>query len=163
MLWGHLGSKHTAKTISRFDQTIPGEIEQVSRFLRLSPSGLCNTLRAGTDRSRGAFTAPRPIHYRHPRCLSIREAARLHTFPDWFQFHRTIWTGFREIGNAVVPLLAKSLGTEIIKCLDIDISTVEINKLDLVDDEILRYNMKQAALFWQVPTDVIPQRQRVKL
>ena len=160
-IWGHLGSKHTKKTIERFTDTIPGEIEQVSRFLRLSPSGLCNTLRAGTDRSRGAFTAPRPIHYLHPRCLSIREAARLHTFPDWFQFHRTIWTGFREIGNAVIPLLAKSLGQEIIKCLDVDKSTLEIKELDVIDDSILSYNMRQASEFWQVPNDVIPKRKRL--
>ncbi|MDJ0689783.1 MAG: DNA cytosine methyltransferase [Xenococcaceae cyanobacterium MO_188.B32] len=157
-IWGHLGSQHTEKTISRFANTTPGKIDRVSRFLRLSPHGLCNTLRAGTDRSRGAFTAPRPIHYLHPRCLSIREAARLHTFPDWFQFHRTIWTGFREIGNAVIPLLAKSLGAEIIKCLNIDLSTVEIEKLDSIDDSILSHNMRQASLFWQVPNDVIPKR-----
>lgn len=162
-IWGHLGSQHTEKTISRFANTIPGKIDRVSRFLKLAPNGLCNTLRAGTDRSRGAFTAPRPIHYLHPRCLSIREAARLHTFPDWFQFHRTIWTGFREIGNAVIPLLAKSLGTEIIKCLNIDSSTLEIEELDSIDDSILSYNMRQASLFWQVPNDLIPKRKRVKV
>ena len=163
LIWGHLGSEHTEKTIARFAKTIPGEMERVSRFLRLSPSGLCNTLRAGTDRSRGAFTAPRPIHYLHPRCLSIREAARLHTFPDWFQFHRTIWTGFREIGNAVIPLLAKSLGIEIIRCLNINLSTLEIKELDSINDSILSYNMRQASLFWQVPNDVIPKRKKIKL
>ncbi|MDJ0632725.1 MAG: DNA cytosine methyltransferase [Xenococcaceae cyanobacterium MO_188.B29] len=162
-IWGHLGSQHTDKTISRFAKTIPGKIDRVSRFFRLSPHELCNTLRAGTDRSRGAFTAPRPIHYLHPRCLSIREAARLHTFPDWFQFHRTIWYGFREIGNAVIPLLAKSLGAEIIKCLNIDLSTLKIEELDSIDDSLLSYNMRQASLFWQVSDDVIPKRRRVKV
>ena len=100
---------------------------------------MSNTLRAGTASNKGAFTAPRPIHYLHPRCLTIREASRIHTFPDWFQFHRTIWHGFREIGNAVVPILAKSIGTQVIKCLNIDESTLETKELDLVDDSILKF------------------------
>ena len=162
IVWGHLGSKHTDRTIQRFANTIQGTKEPISHFFKLSPSGLSNTLRAGTASNKGAFTAPRPIHYLHPRCLTIREAARIHTFPDWFQFHRTIWHGFREIGNAVVPLLAKSIGTEIIDCLDIDKSTLEIRKLDSVDDSILSFKMKRAANFWQVPHSVIPQRNRMK-
>ncbi|MDJ0649058.1 MAG: DNA cytosine methyltransferase [Xenococcaceae cyanobacterium MO_188.B19] len=163
IVWGHRGSKHTEKSIQRFANTIPGKLDKVSRFLKLSSSGVSNTLRAGTASNKGAFTAPRPIHYQVPRCISIREAARLHTFPDWFQFHRTIWHGFREIGNAVVPIFAKSLGTEIIKCLNIDLSQIEIRKLQLVDDSILSYNMRQASEFWQVPSDVIPKRKRVKV
>ncbi|MGK7892853.1 MAG: DNA cytosine methyltransferase [Xenococcus sp. (in: cyanobacteria)] len=162
IVWGHLGSNHTNKTIKRFSQTIPGTKEPISRFFKLAADGLSHTLRAGTARNKGAFTAPRPIHYLQPRCISIREAARIHTFADWFQFHRTIWHGFREIGNAVVPILAKSLGTEIINCLKINLSNLEIRQLDLVDDAILSYNMKQAAEFWQVPHDIIPKRKRVK-
>ncbi|MGF1541604.1 MAG: DNA cytosine methyltransferase [Pleurocapsa sp.] len=162
IVWGHLGSKHTAKTIQRFTQTIPGKIEQVSRFLKLSPDGLSNTLRAGTARNKGAHTAPRPIHYLIPRCISIREAARLHTFPDWFEFHRTIWHGFREIGNAVIPLMAKSLGMSIINCLNVNLSSLEIRKLETIDDSILHYNLKLASDYWQVSQDVIPKRNRLK-
>ena len=162
-VWGHLGSKHTDQTVQRFAKTIPGTKEPVSRFFKLSSDGLSNTLRAGTASNKGAFTAPRPIHYELPRCISIREASRIHVFPDWFQFHRTIWHGFREIGNAVVPLLAKSLGTEIIKCLNIEFSALEIRELDSIDNSILSYNMRQAAAFWQVPNDVIPKRKRTKV
>ena len=32
--------------------------------------------------------------------LTVREAARLHSFPDWFRLHRTKWHGFRQVGNA---------------------------------------------------------------
>ena len=162
-VWGHVGSKHTARTTERFASTIPGTKEPISHFYKLSVSGLSNTLRAGTASNKGAFTAPRPIHYLHPRCLTIREASRIHTFPDWFQFHRTIWHGFREIGNAVVPLLAKSIGTEIIKCLDIDKSTLETRELNSVDDAILSFKMRRASNFWQVPHNVIPQRNRTKV
>jgi DNA (cytosine-5)-methyltransferase 1 len=162
IIWGHLGSKHTAQTIQRFTQTIPGKIEQVSRFLKLSPDGLSNTLRAGTARNKGAHTAPRPIHYLMPRCISIREAARLHTFPDWFEFHRTIWHGFREIGNAVIPLMAKFLGMSIINCLNVNLSSLEIRELETIDNTILQYNLGQASNYWQVSQDVIPKRNRLK-
>jgi DNA (cytosine-5)-methyltransferase 1 len=162
-VWGHLGSKHTERTIQRFANTTQGTKESISHFFKLAPHGLSNTLRAGTASNKGAFTAPRPIHYLHPRCLTIREAARLHSFPDWFQFHRTIWHGFREIGNAVVPMLAKSIGTEIINCLNIDKSTLEIKQLELIDDSILSFKMRRASKFWQVPHNVIPQRNRTKV
>lgn len=162
LIWGHLGSKHTEISIQRFAATIPGKKEQVSHFFKLAPDGLSNTLRAGTSRARGAHTAPRPIHYEIPRCISIREAARLHTFPDWFQFHRTIWHGFREIGNAVIPLLAQQLGTEIINRLELDLTSLEIKKLPAIDSSILSYKMTQAANFWQVDSEVIPKRKKMK-
>ena len=159
-VWGHLGSKHTEKSIARFLSTEPGTVEKTSRFFKLAGDGLCNTLRAGTASDKGAYTAPRPIHYCQPRCITIREAARLHTFPDWFQFHRTIWHGFREIGNAVIPVLAKSLGLEIIKCLNIDTKQLEIRELPEVDSAYLTFNMRQASEYWNLPTDVIPKRKR---
>lgn len=42
-----------------------------------------------TGYERGSFMAPRPIHPTRPRVISPREAARLHSFPDWFRFHVT--------------------------------------------------------------------------
>lgn len=160
-VWGHIASNHTAKSTDRFLLTEPGTVEKTSRFFKLADSGLCNTLRAGTSSDKGAHTAPRPIHYREPRCITIREAARLHTFPDWFQFHRTIWHGFREIGNAVIPMLSKALGDEIIECLNIDVKTLEIRELPEIDSQYLTYNMGQASAYWDVPDDVIPKRKRM--
>jgi DNA (cytosine-5)-methyltransferase 1 len=161
-IYGHIGSKHTSLSQERFKTTIPGKIEPKSRFLKLAPDGQCNTLRAGTNSDRGAHTAPRPIHYLHPRCISIREGARLHTFPDWFQFHRTIWHGFREIGNAVVPFLALALGAEIRKCLNVDISQLEIYNLPEIDADFLSFNMTQASKYWGIAHDVIAKRKRSK-
>ncbi|MGK7946047.1 MAG: DNA cytosine methyltransferase [Microcystaceae cyanobacterium] len=162
LVYGHLGSKHTQTSIQRFLETESGTVEKKSRFLKLATNGLCNTLRAGTASDKGAYTAPRPIHYKIPRCITVREAARLHTFPDWFQFHHTIWHGFREIGNAVIPLLAKLLGDEIIQALKVDTDTLEVLKLESADPNYLSYNMGQASAYWGVPSDIIPKRKRLK-
>lgn len=166
-IWGHLSSNHTQKSIDRFAQTPPGKTEKISRFLKLHPDGLSNTLRAGTPSVRGAHTAARPIHYQEPRCITIREAARLHTFPDWFQFHRTIWHGFREIGNAVVPLLAKKLGDEIMQKLDYSPAQLTpqtlatmVNKKDILGEEVLTYKMNNACEYWDIPREMIPTRTR---
>lgn len=48
------------------------------------------------------------IHYEQPRTVSVREAARLQSFPDWFVFPPSLGPSFRLIGNAVPPLLAQA-------------------------------------------------------
>jgi DNA (cytosine-5)-methyltransferase 1 len=108
---------HTALSRERFLATAPGRIEPVSRFLKLDPTGICNTLRAGTDSARGAFTSPRPIHPSLPRVITVREAARLHSYPDWFRFHATKWHGFRQIGNSVPPLLGRAVAAQVMAAL----------------------------------------------
>ncbi len=92
-------TRHTPLSVRRFAETRPGETERVSRFYRPDWDGLCNTLRAGTGSERGAFTSPRPIHPRLPRVLSNREAARLHSFPDWFRLHATSGMAFARSGT----------------------------------------------------------------
>lgn len=52
------------------------------------------------------------------RRLSIREQARLQTFPDWFTFVGTPYSQCRQIGNAVPPLFVRQLFNSIINSLD---------------------------------------------
>jgi site-specific DNA-cytosine methylase len=66
---------HTPLSQRRFKATGWGKIEPATRFLKLHSEGICNTLRAGTQSDRGAFTSPRPIHPYALRCITVREAA----------------------------------------------------------------------------------------
>jgi DNA (cytosine-5)-methyltransferase 1 len=117
-LTGCLRTVHTLKTIRRFQRTKPGSYEEVSRFHRLPKNGQARTLRAGTGPERGSYMAPRPIHPFQDRCITVREAARLHSFPDWFYFHPTKWHGFRQIGNSVPPQLARAVAVSIRRALN---------------------------------------------
>ncbi|MCY3886069.1 MAG: DNA cytosine methyltransferase, partial [Gammaproteobacteria bacterium] len=108
---------HSHTTLTRFAQTGQGDYESISRFFRLAENAVGPTLRAGTDRQNGSYTAPRPIHPIRDRCITVREAARLHSFPDWFRFHSTIWHGFRQIGNAVPPRLGSAVAKSILEVL----------------------------------------------
>lgn len=107
-------TRHQAKTVRRFARTQPGTTEPVSRFYRLHRDGVSTALRAGTGPDRGSFMAPRPIHPVQPRCITVREGARLHSFPDWMQFDATKWHGFRQVGNAVPALLARAVAKEVL-------------------------------------------------
>ncbi len=140
---------HTAISRSRYVETFPGEVEPISRFFKLSSDGLSNTLRAGTDGARGAFTSPRPIHYQHARCVTVREMARLHGFPDWFRFHATKWHGARQIGNAVPPPLAHAIATAVTGVFGLCAGRPE-QSIDLGDTALLYMEMSEAAEYFGV-------------
>lgn len=55
------------------------------------------------------------IHWdaRQKRTVSVREAARLQSFPDAFRFAGAMNAAFRQIGNAVPPLLAQAVGRQL--------------------------------------------------
>lgn len=108
---------HSVETVERFRATGRGSVEPISRLYRLPLKGPSRTLRAGTGSDRGAHTSPRPIHPREDRVITVREAARLHGYPDWFRFHTTNWHGHRQIGNSVPPPLARAAGTCLIDSL----------------------------------------------
>ncbi|WP_080428836.1 DNA cytosine methyltransferase [Burkholderia ubonensis] len=68
------------------------------------------------------------IHYHEPRTLTVRENARLQSFPDWYSFHGKYTTGghrrkkevprFTQVANAVPPLMARAIGEMLISLLE---------------------------------------------
>ncbi len=148
ILTSSLRTKHSGATIERFAATTQGEREPISRFHKLHPDGVCNTLRAGTDKYKGSFTSPRPIHPFTPRCITVREAARLHSYPDWFRLHVTKWHGFRQVGNSVPPLLAKAVATEIIRSLNV-VPFKPSCQQELGEERLLQMHLVQAAQYYQ--------------
>jgi DNA (cytosine-5)-methyltransferase 1 len=155
-----LRTEHTQSSRSRFKATPQGKTERISRFRKLEPEGLCNTLRAGTDSARGAHTSPRPIHPFLPRVITVREAARLHSYPDWFRLHATKWHGCRQIGNSVPPMLARAVASELIEAQGIKPSQPkQVLKL-LGHEHLLGLDMGNASRYFEVPRNTIAQRSR---
>lgn len=110
---GFLNTEHALKVINRFRNTEPGTVEKISRYPRLEWNGVSPTLRSGTGPERGSYQSARPLHPARSRVITVREAARLQGFPDWFVFHPTKWHSFRMIGNSVSPLLIRNVLTTI--------------------------------------------------
>ncbi len=119
MIFGNKRTKHSSSSISLYNSTLPGQMVPGHKLPRLSLGGISPTLRAGSESERGSHTAPRPIHPTVPRCITVREAARLHGFPDWFAFYPVIHHGFRQVGNSVSPLVARAVGYSIAEALSI--------------------------------------------
>ena len=159
VLTASMRTEHTGLSKSRFMATAHGDTEPISRFKKLDPEGLCNTLRAGTDSARGAFTSPRPIHPFSPRVITVREAARLHSYPDWFRFHSTKWHGFRQIGNSVPPMLGRAVGGGIIDALGIKPGKPR-KVVYTGSEDLLHVQMATATSYFGVARNVIAQRTR---
>jgi DNA (cytosine-5)-methyltransferase 1 len=159
ILTSSLLTEHTDLSRERFTETLPGNVEPVSRFKKLDLDGICNTLRAGTASDRGAFTSPRPIHPTVPRVITVREAARLHSYPDWFRFHATKWHGFRQVGNSVPPLLARAIASQIIAVLRKN-PEKPAEPIALGDASLLGISMAAAAGMFGVSENVIAKRVR---
>lgn len=106
---GYFDTKHADSVKKRYAETEPGMVDKISRAKKLAWDGLCPTLRAGTGSDKGSHQAVRPLHPEQSRVITVREAARLQGFPDWFVFHPTKWHSFRMIGNSVSPVISEAI------------------------------------------------------
>ena len=76
------------------------------------------------------------IHPDYNRCLSIREVARLQSFPDNYIFKNSKTSQYQQLANAVPPLLSKALSEKVEKYLSLALSN---NKRDItVDNSIIQ-------------------------
>jgi DNA (cytosine-5)-methyltransferase 1 len=106
----------TAKTLY---SDLPGHLRRYrddifdDKYKRLEEDGLSRTITAHIAKDGYWY-----IHPRDSRTLTVREAARLQTFPDRYRFVGPPSAAFRQIGNAVPPLLGERLGYAVRHSLD---------------------------------------------
>lgn len=86
--------------------------DHTKRYGRLHPDALCSTVLTKCDPHWGSF-----FHPTQDRVISVREAARIQSFPDSYIFSGSITQQYEQVGNAVPPLLGKAIGDEIMKML----------------------------------------------
>lgn len=137
-LTSSLRTVHSEDVRRRFALVAQGGVDGVSRFYRLHPDGISPTLRAGSTPDRGSYSAPRPIHPHADRVISVREAARLHGFPDWFRFTSAKWHGFRQVGNSVCPPFARAVAAAVRNSLGLPAVPPREERLTLGDPRLLR-------------------------
>jgi len=119
VLYNHLSSDHSTKIQKRFasmplgwNKRRTGTIKTTKKraYFRLHPRRLANTLTSIPDDS---------VHYRRSRAITVREMARLQSFPDNFEFMGPRTTGgkrrrrqcpqYTQVANAVPPLMAEAV------------------------------------------------------
>lgn len=105
----HLVRPHGDRVRGRYALIPQGGRDKIDHTDRIHPARPSGTVLVGSGGGGG-----RPhIHPHEPRVITVREAARLQSFPDWYKFYGTGTAQYRQVGNAVPPLLAYEVG----KCI----------------------------------------------
>jgi DNA (cytosine-5)-methyltransferase 1 len=86
--------------------------DHTKRYGRLSRRDLCCTILTKCDPHWGSY-----IHPTQDRTITVREAARLQSFPDTFRFGDHISKQYEQIGNAVPPAMAKAVASALTRHL----------------------------------------------
>jgi len=108
-LSNHVPRRHAPTSIARYRQLAFGEREPLGRVDRLDPLLPSKTVIAGGSNGGGRSH----LHPFVARTLTVRECARLQTFPDDFVFTGSSARQFTQVGNAVPPLLAEQLARSV--------------------------------------------------
>ena len=83
--------------------------DHTKRYGRMAWDGLACTILTKCDLHWGAY-----IHPEQDRSITVREAARLQSFPDWFEFIGPKTEQYIQVGNAVPPLLGRQIAEAVI-------------------------------------------------
>jgi DNA (cytosine-5)-methyltransferase 1 len=126
-LYNHVATNSTEIALDRFSALVQGEnFHDLDPALKTTYSDVERTqktiyLRLKYNEPSGTVVNVRKSMWIHPlqnRALSIREAARLQTFPDSFVFFGTKDSQYQQVGNAVPPMLAKAIAARVAEILD---------------------------------------------
>lgn len=131
VLYNHVAGKLSPQNLERVKHVPPGgswrdiphdllplgmqrarRSDHTRRYGRLDPNGLSGTVLTKCDPHWGTF-----FHYDQDRTLTVREAARLQSFPDEYRFYGSRVSQYEQVGNAVPPQLAKAVALHLRKTL----------------------------------------------
>ena len=107
----HETRRHAVGSVARYRVLDYGKRDQLGRVDRLTPTRPSKTVIAGGTNGGGRSH----LHPEIPRTLSVRECARLQTFPDSYKFLGPTARQFTQVGNAVPAVLAATLATQIVR------------------------------------------------
>lgn len=125
-LYNHIATKSTEKIVERFQYIKPGENwKSIPRHLMrnykqidVTHSSIYRRLKSRDPSvTISNFRKMMLIHPSQNRLISVREAARIQSFPDSYIFQGTISFMQEQVGDAVPVLLAKKVATEVSKIL----------------------------------------------
>jgi len=106
----HEPRKHMKSSINRYKKLSFGQREKLGRVDRLNPFLPSKTVIAGGMNGGGRSH----LHPFLARTLTVRECARLQTYPDSYIFNGTMSRQFTQVGNSVPPLYAAHLAAHIL-------------------------------------------------
>lgn len=114
----HILRNHSQRVMNRYSFVPPGGRDRKDHTDRIHPERPSGTVLVGSGAGGG-----RPfIHPTENRHITVREAARLQSFPDWWEFSGGPTAAYRQVGNAVPPLMAKAVAENIAAALNCDVN-----------------------------------------
>lgn len=109
----HVLREHGERVVTRYSKIPPGERDKKDHTDRIHPDRPSGTVLVGSGAG-GGRPFIHPMEHRH---ITVREAARLQSFPDWWVFEGGPTAAYRQVGNAVPPLLGKAVATSLLAAL----------------------------------------------
>ena len=111
VLANHVGRAHGPAVIERYNNMAYGERDSKTRINRLDPNKPSYTIVVGSDKGGGKGH----VHPFLPREVTPRESARIQAFPDFWEFTGTSRHPIRQVGNAVPPLFAGVIASNLLR------------------------------------------------
>lgn len=109
----HVLRRHGERVSTRYSTVPPGGRDKKDHTDRIHPERPSGTVLVGSGAGGG-----RPfIHPTEHRHITVREAARLQSFPDWWEFSGGPTSAYRQVGNAVPPIMARAIAKKIASAL----------------------------------------------
>lgn len=122
ILYNHVVTKHSKEAIQKLKMIPPGKGKEVLPKSMLTKSIYSGTWSRMIYEGQSVtittrFDTPSSGRFTHPilnRCITVREAARIQSFPDDFVFYGSKNSQMKQVGNAVPPLLGMAIAKEIL-------------------------------------------------